>query len=356
MRRVTKSPTSVQLLLTRNCNLKCSYCSAARFEEEGNYPELNTKEWINIMRRLKEIGVFNLDFSGGEIFIRNDIWQILETAAEFKFPKMKIFSNGILISDEVAKRLKYLNYKYLCISLDGDEESHDMLRGEGSYQQTVSGIHSLVNNGITPTILLSPLKSTYKKMVDMVDMVYLLGIREISFNSMHPTGRCRENYKDIFLNCFLDAEEFLEEIENLKKRYSDFKTNLPPVSFHNFSDRYYNYYKRKPECNKTHNYLKNCSAGHTSCNITADGWVIPCSELSDFKGGNIRERDILDIWRNSESFEKIRDLSNVSSTQIPYCRNCDYNVFCDAGCRADAYAVYGDLLAPSPFCPYWTEK
>jgi radical SAM protein with 4Fe4S-binding SPASM domain len=78
--------------------------------------------------------------------------------------------------------------------------------------------------------------------------------------------------------------------------------------------------------------------------------------LFDFKGGNIKEKDILDIWKNSEAFKEIRNLSNICTDEIPYCRNCDYNVLCNAGCRADAYAVYGDLLAPDPFCPYWREK
>jgi radical SAM protein with 4Fe4S-binding SPASM domain len=72
--------------------------------------------------------------------------------------------------------------------------------------------------------------------------------------------------------------------------------------------------------------------------------------------GNIRKQDILDIWKNSENFKAIRDLSNTTTDQIPYCKNCDYNPYCNAGCRADAYVVHGDLKAPDPFCPYWRKK
>ncbi|MCP4152766.1 MAG: SPASM domain-containing protein, partial [bacterium] len=49
-------------------------------------------------------------------------------------------------------------------------------------------------------------------------------------------------------------------------------------------------------------------------------------------------------------------LSNITADQLPYCRNCDYNRFCNAGCRANAYSVYGDILAPDPYCPYKKEK
>lgn len=333
------------------------YCGAERFNEIEEEAELNTKEWLNLLKRLKDIQVFSIDLSGGEMFLREDIFEILETAVKLKFPVINITTNGTLISEKVAKQLKRLNFgnKNISISLDGDKESHDRLRGTGSYNKTIKGVRTLVNNGIIPEILFTPLKNNYKTLNDMVEIIYDIGIRRISFNALHPSGKCNEIYKDIMLDWFVEAGEFQEIVEDIREKYSDIKINDPPFVYKSFPIQY-NYENKSSLKTKSKPRLKPCSSAHSSCNITPGGWVVPCSELYDFKGGNIREQDILDIWRNSENFEKIRNLSNISSDQIPWCRNCDYNAFCNTGCRADAYMIYGDIMAPDPFCPYWKEK
>jgi radical SAM protein with 4Fe4S-binding SPASM domain len=357
-KRVTIAPTMVQILLTRKCNLHCSYCGADKFNEVEKEEELNTKEWLNLLKRLKAIQVFSLDLSGGEMFLREDIFEILETAVKLKFPVINITSNGTLINEKVAKQLKRLNLgnKNISISLDGNKESHDRLRGTGSFNKTIKGITNLVDNGIIPKILFTPLKSNYKTLNDMVEIIYYLGIRRLSFNALHPSGKCKEIYKDIMLDWFVEAGELQDIVGEIREKYIDIKINDPPFVYKSFPIQYH--FEKGNISSKTRSKpgLKPCSAANSSCNITSSGWVAPCSELYDFKGGNIKEQDILDIWRNSENFKKIRTLSNISSDQIPWCKNCDYNAFCNGGCRADAYMIYGDIMAPDPFCPYWKYK
>ena len=357
-KRVTSVPTQVQILLTSKCNLDCLYCGAAKFNEIENDEELNTKEWLNLLKRLKEIQVFSLDLSGGEMFLKEDIFEILETAVKLKFPVINITSNGTLINEKVAKQLKRLNLenKNISISLDGNKESHDRLRGTGSFNKTIKGIRNLINNGIKPKILFTPLKSNYKTFNDMIKIIYDLGMRRVSFNALHPSGKCNKIYKDIMLEWFVEAGEIQEIVGEIREKYSDIKINDPPFVYKSYPIQYHFENGNIPSKTRSKPRLKPCSAAHSSCSITSSGWVAPCSELYDFKGGNIKEQDILDIWRNSENFEKIRNLSNISSDQIPWCRNCAYNAFCNVGCRADAYMIYGDIIAPDPFCPYWKYK
>ncbi len=341
----------VQLLLTRHCNLICRYCSSSQFDEKELEPELSTDEWLNVIYRLKDIQVFEVTFSGGEIFLRPDIFQILDVAVKCKFPKIVVTSNGTLIDDAVVKQLKSLCIKNVAISIDGDRESHDLLRGTGSFDKAIKGIEHLEKNGITPEILFTPLKSNYKTLAGTIETLYLLGIKKLSFNKLHPTGRCKTIYNDVMLDTFTDAPEFFEIIKNLREKFPGFKISDPPFTYHCYPQMYS--HEGRDLSKKDKQRLKPCSAGHSSCNVTASGWVIPCSEFFNLRGGNIREQDILDIWCNSTNFEKIRELSNLPVDEIPYCRNCDYNIFCNAGCRADAYAIHGDLLAPDPFCPYY---
>ena len=353
-KRVTSSPIALQLHLTGKCNLNCYYCGTDEFRKKEKEQELNTKEWINLLERLKEIQVFNVSFSGGEIFLRKDIFEILETAVKCTFPKMRLTTNGTLISNTVAKQLNSLNFKNVGISLDGNKETHDQIRGAGSFTKTLQGISNLINNEIIPTIRFTPLKSNYKQLNEMAKILYSFEIKKIVLNPLKATGKCSKIYKDIILDSFVETGELQKIIDNIREKYFDFKIRNPSTFYKNLPIQYY---ENRLSLNSINiQKLKPCSAVHSSCNITSNGWVIPCSGLFDFKAGNIREQDILDIWRNSKIFKRIRNLSDISIDQIPYCRNCKYNVLCSAGCRADAYAVYRDLMAPDPFCPYWKEK
>jgi len=158
-----------------------------------------------------------------------------------------------------------------------------------------------------------------------------------------------QRYMDIMLNCFQDAEGFQDMIDRIRNEYNGIEIDNSFLAYQCYPEMYRH---RSPSEEDGARTLKPCSAAHTSCTITASGWVIPCAELFDFRGGNVIDHDILDIWQNSENFRQIRGLSDIPLSQVPHCRNCEYNVLCNAGCRADALTVYGDLLAPDPLCPY----
>jgi len=352
-RRVTSAPIEIQLLITKNCNLKCVYCSATELQNIDKEPELTNTEWVNLLTRLKKINVFKITFSGGEPFMRDDFLNILAKAKDLNFPTISLNTNGTLITEEVAKELKKINTNKINVSLDGDEEANDNLRGVGSFQKSSLGIENLVKEGIIPEILYTPLRSNYKKLYDMTGLLQLLGVREINFNSLHPTGRSKDKYNEIILDPFVEINKFQLIIDETRKKYNNIRIAEGNTFYKNLPIRYYNY-KNKITLDKPKQVaLKPCSAAHASCNITSSGWVIPCSEWFDFRGGNIRDQDILDIWRNSKEFQEIRNISKFTTAQIPYCRNCPYNIFCHAMCRADAYNLFADLLAPDPFCPFW---
>lgn len=349
-KRVTAAPLAMQLHLTRKCNLECTHCSADEFRVKEKGTELTTKEWINTIRRLKEIQVFEISLSGGEIFCRRDIFDILSVVKQCNFPKIRLTTNGTLINESVAIRLKELNFNTIQVSIDGNEECHERIRGVGSYALVITGITHLVANGIIPEIRFTPLKNNYRGLPELVDRLHRLNIKKLVLNSLKVSGKCRHIYQEIMLDPFAETDELQAIIDDIRSTYQDFSIGDADTHFRDLPARLSA--KGGDLRGAPPQKLKPCSAAHSSCNITAGGWVIPCSELVDFKGGNIKELDLLDIWRHSVMFGEIRELSSVSSAQAPYCKDCDYNVLCSAGCRANAYVVYNDLLAQDPLCPY----
>ncbi len=63
--------------------------------------------------------------------------------------------------------------------------------------------------------------------------------------------------------------------------------------------------------------------------------------------GNVREDDLVDVYRNAPLFERLRDRDALRGK----CGACAFRGVC-GGSRSRAYAVTGDPLAADPLCPY----
>ncbi|MHA1704731.1 MAG: radical SAM protein [Promethearchaeota archaeon] len=355
MIRYTKVPHTVQILLTHKCNLHCNFCLIDA-SNKVNKEELNTIEWLKFFERLRELRIFNIILSGGEIFLRNDLFVLLKRLRENSIHRITLLTNGTLITKEIANQLSKINIKHISISVDGLEEKHDKLRGKGTFQKILNGIQNLINVGIKSQISFTPMKSNYKDLGPLIDFIVSMGIKVINVNTLSPHGRCLNIYKDIALEYPLQIKEVLDIIKEKKRKHSDLKVKCGLGFYYNLPESY-KYWQKTPKKNFRIKHLKDgCGAASTSCVITSTGDVIPCEGLYDFKGGNIRKQDLLDIWNNSKNFKIIRDLSKIAMNQVPYCKDCKYIFLCDGGCRATAYLLHNDLLAPSILCPFWEKN
>lgn len=351
MIRFAKTPTSVRLTLTNRCNLFCNFC-LSNATSEVNEEELGTQEWLDFFYRLKELRVFNVSFSGGEIFLRNDLFVLLKKLRSNQMHRITLLTNGTLISKDKAVLLKKLNIKNISISLDGLKDKHNKIRGKGAFEKTVQGIKNLIEIGIFPQVSFIPIRDNFLDMAPLIDYIAATGVSAFKINTLTPEGRCVNIYKDIVLEYPQQVKEVLDSVEKKSKDYPGLNIKCH-LGFYYHLPETYKYYLEKPQNYEIKHLKSGCGAASTSCTISPTGDVIPCEGLADFSGGNIREHDLLDIWRNSENFKIIRNLATVPMNQTPNCKNCKYIFLCDGGCRATAYLVYKDLQAPSVHCPYF---
>ena len=91
---------------------------------------------------------------------------------------------------------------------------------------------------------------------------------------------------------------------------------------------------------------RGCLAGSAVCFISRTGDVQPCGYLP-LCVGNVRKQKLVDIWRDSEVFNALRDPATLHGK----CGACGYRKLCQ-GCRASAYASSGDYLGAEPDCLY----
>jgi MoaA/NifB/PqqE/SkfB family radical SAM enzyme len=127
---------------TMRCNLKCYGCYAGEYQQDFGLPfELVDR----IITEAKELGIYFITFSGGEIFTRKDIWEIYEKHNDVYF---QLYTNGTLIDENAAKRLGELGNVAPMISLEGMEDKTDERRGKGTFKKIMDAMDNLSKHGV----------------------------------------------------------------------------------------------------------------------------------------------------------------------------------------------------------------
>ncbi|MGH7484337.1 MAG: radical SAM protein, partial [bacterium] len=126
---------------TKTCNLECVHCYASA--KKSKFPgEMTTEEAKAMIDDLADFNVPALLISGGEPFIRPDILELAEYTTS-KGIRVTFSTNGTMIDEARAKRLKEIGVTYCGISIDGTEETHDKFRCKaGAYKETLKGIRN----------------------------------------------------------------------------------------------------------------------------------------------------------------------------------------------------------------------
>src|SRR5690349_13147038 len=105
-------PLNVQLDLTYRCNERCVHC----YLDHHDHGEMTTAEIKHLLQDMADAGVFILTLSGGEIFVRKDIFEIIEHARRLMFC-VRLKTNATLIGEQEATRLRDLAIESIQVSI-----------------------------------------------------------------------------------------------------------------------------------------------------------------------------------------------------------------------------------------------
>ena len=155
MSMVEKLPKIVSFFINNRCQLNCRHCYVGY--KYDNTDSLSIKEWKKVFDDCIEIGTLTFGLAGKEPLLGWD-----KTKAVLNFLKIKkeinpkirfgIVTNGLLLNNEIINDLEKINPDYIDISLDGDENTHDKIRGKGTYKELMDRLHlfsshqSIINN------------------------------------------------------------------------------------------------------------------------------------------------------------------------------------------------------------------
>src|SRR3954454_6080858 len=96
-------PFSAHVDVTYRCNERCIHC----YLDHDDHGEMTTAEIKGVLEQLADAGVFFLTFSGGEVFLRRDFFELVEHARKLQF-NVKVKTNAVMIRENEAKKLRAL--------------------------------------------------------------------------------------------------------------------------------------------------------------------------------------------------------------------------------------------------------
>lgn len=329
----------LQLHLTQACNLKCKHCyfsSGTQLQDE-----LSDSEFVNLIKEAGKMGIDCINMSGGEPFLRKRLlFEIIREATYQGIEKVSVNTNGTLLTEEDASLLKKYNVT-VAVSLDGaTAETHDYIRGKGVFNKAVKAIKLLEQTGVDTMITMTFMKANIKETEKIVQLAKELGVSSVLFNAVRLKGRAEENIDDIKI----PAEDVMPGLMQAWKtsRKMGIKTSMESmwVSV------------------KQLNYRNLCGAGRVALSIAPNGDVYPCDAFygeEAFKAGNIRERPLVKIWRDSPA---TKAFTNLTVDDIEECRDCELKYICGGGCIGENYKTHGVLNKCSQLCgvlkkTYW---
>ena len=134
----------VHLDITSRCNLNCLHCYQNSYLQ-AHIKEMQTSEIKALIDCLTEINVASLVISGGEPFLRTDLWDIIKYAFKKGIIVPTIFTNGTVYNDDLKKICRCRKPIYFAISLDGpNSDTHDFIRGDGAFKRTMENINFIL--------------------------------------------------------------------------------------------------------------------------------------------------------------------------------------------------------------------
>lgn len=319
-----KKTTPLQYLFwesTLRCNLSCLHCGSDCVRDDSSQAQEIDGEMIKRELRslAKQYPPNNCTFAiiGGEPLVREDIVDVGAFSADLGY-NWGITTNGMLLDQNMIRRLKQAQLKTISVSLDGTEVDHDKLRDrKGSYPIVTTAIRRLLEDRFFKKfdVICCVSRINIDHLDDFMEELLRLEIPAVRFTPVFSRGRAGRNN-----DLMLQKNDYLKMLNFIAKQRST-QTAITV----NLSEE--GYWGPEWEC-VVRDEFHYCASGILIGSILHDGKVTGCPSVSrTFIEGNIKEAPFIDIWKNR--FSRYRQ--DRRSTFSAHCGDCEHWVLCEGG-------------------------
>lgn len=314
----------MQWHLSENCNLKCLHC----YQENHKPIQLEFDKLVIIYKQFKELlnkkkmkGHINI--TGGEPLCNPYLFKLLDLIKEDSdLITFSILTNGTLINEKIAKKIKSYNPLYVQVSLEGGKKTNDYIRGKGTYKKVVEGIVNLRKENIFTSISFTATSLNYKEFPKVVRYARKYGVNNVWSDRFIPLG---DSDKSLALN-YEQTREYLEIMNKERNKLKKVKNSNTTISMY-----------RALQFQMTNDFAYGCTAGDTLLTVMENGDLVPCRRMP-ITIGNLFDRNMYDLYIKSDVLKDLRE------KKIPdECINCEHSEICHGGLKCLTYAMYKDL-------------
>lgn len=323
--------------LTNACNANCIHCGSKSGSQRVN--ELTEEEALKVCDDLKELGCQRLSLIGGEIFL-SPYWEKVCARLIDHGIKVAPLTNGLLINQTNLAKLKRAGVNNVSFSIDGLANIHDYIRGvPGLFDRVSENIKLAQQAGFLVGVNTAISALNLGELPALYEFLRKSEIQLWQFQIVEDMGKAVEN-PELRLS--------LDDLYRLAQDIADFRqeNKMTIVITHNIGwfCSFEPLLRDQP--------FTGCLAGRTIVGIHSNGDVRGCLSLmsgdsTDNVQGNIRDRSLVEIWNDPESFAPFRQRTVEGLTG--YCALCEYQNLCRGGCSSVAYSLLGKF-SENPYC------
>ena len=330
--------------VTQACDLSCKHCRASA--QPACHPaELSTAEGMELLEDIRRFGPGQLVvLSGGDPLYRDDIEPLVRHGTDLGLRMTMTPSGTASLTSTRIERLLDAGLKRMALSLDGaTADQHDEFRGEpGSFEQTIAAARAAASHDLPLQINTTVCGETVDVLPAICDLVSDLGAVLWSVFFLVPIGRGRV-LNQLSPERTESVMEWLTEVSQTE-----------PVDVNTTEAPHYRRVALQHGAGPAGSGPPGDGIGRRAGITAGDGFVfvghtgeIYPSGFLPVPAGTVPNDSVVDHYRSSSLFRRLRDRSNLSGK----CGVCEFRNVC-GGSRSRAYATTGDPFASDPLCAY----
>jgi radical SAM protein with 4Fe4S-binding SPASM domain len=329
----------LQWHLTDTCNLRCRHCYAGG--EPASDPPLEQLEaWFNgLLDFLRRRGIpGHINFTGGEPLLREDFPRLLEMVQQHRETcTYAVLSNGSLVDETAARWLKRTGCRFVQISVDGAPETHDALRGPGSFSRCRAALRTLRRQGVVTMVSFTVSRANVHDFPEVANMASAEGAGSVWCDRLLPVGRGREMADRLLSAGEVDA--FFQTMFRVGRQLQRRPFSRTRIRMHRALQF------RTLQAHGIPAAPYRCNAGRGLLAVLPDGTVLPCRRMP-IPVGRLGRDSLEEIYEEAPLLRALR-----SDDGIPLgCEACEWRHSCHGGLRCLSHACTGDIYRADPQC------
>lgn len=326
------------LQINNACNLSCTHCLVS--SGPGGAPGLDTAEYGRIIDRAATLGLERLYVTGGEPFLRPDLFDLARRATETHGAELIVLTNATVLPAAVRRELESLDRTRVRfqVSLDGARpETNDPVRGAGTFAKALEGARILADLGFDLSLTTVATEKNLDELEAIPAIVKSVGAKSQHLMWSHRRGRAATTGNGFFpenarlLRGLFAAAEAAEREGVLLDNFEVVKRRVNGVPGTKYD-------------------LGN--AGWDSICVYADGRVYPSAALANEPSlvcGDATRNDLADILATSSVVRTLREATLARKESVA---SDPFRFLTGGGDLEHAWSFSGgDFLGPDPYYP-----